>query len=181
MNLRKEKLVKIVLTSVLLALNIVLERFLTFHIESNHYSISVITIAFAAVYLGTPYAITVAALGDIIGAVLFPIGAYSPGFTLTNILTALCICLFIRKRVTVLGSCAAILLNKIFGTLILNSIWVSVLYKGGIDAFPAYMVTRIPQAIIMFAVETIAIILIFHEKSYIRKLLSKVVNKSMSF
>lgn len=179
MKATKTHLVKIVLTSVLIALNIVLERFLTFHIESNHYSISVITIAFAAVFLGTPYSITVAALGDIIGAVLFPIGAYFPGFTLTNILTALCICLFIGKKVTIFGSTAAILLNKIFGTLILNSIWVSVLYRGGIDAFPAYMVTRIPQAIIMFVIETAAIILIFHDKSHVRKLLSRAVNKAI--
>ena len=175
----KRQIFKLVMTSVMIALNIVLERLLTFHIESNHYSISVITIAFAAVYLGTPYAISVAALGDIIGAIMFPIGAYFPGFTLTNILTALCICLFIGKKVTVWGSVVSILINKIFGTLILNSIWVSVLYRGGIDAFPAYAVTRIPQSIIMFVIETAILILIFHEKSHIRKLLNKTLSKTV--
>lgn len=173
MKLSRSGIIKIVLTSAMIALNIVLERFLTFHIESNHYSISVITIVFAALYLGTPYAVSVAALGDIIGAFLFPVGPYFPGFTLTNILTALCICIFLRKRVTVLRCAVAILLNKLFGTLILNSIWVAVLYKGGIDAFPAYMVTRIPQAIIMFLTETVIVLLLFSEKSKIRVMLNK--------
>lgn len=175
----KTHIVKIVLTSVMIALNIVLERFFTFHIESNHYSISIITVAFAAVYLGLPYAITVAALGDIIGALMFPIGAYFPGFTLTNVLTALCICLFIGKKVTVVRSITAVLINKAIGTLILNSIWVSVLYKGGIDAFPAYMVTRIPQAIIMLVIESIILIYIFHEESTVRELLNKSMQRAL--
>lgn len=179
MNFKSKHLFKIVLTSVLIALNIVLERFLTFHIESNHYSISVITVAFAAVFLGTPYSVAVAALGDIIGALLFPIGAYFPGFTLTNILTALVTSLFLRKKVSIINTCTAILINKSIGTLILNSIWVSILYKGGIDAFPAYMVTRIPQAIIMTVVEIAIILIFFHEKSHIRKLLDKPINKAL--
>lgn len=169
---------KIIMTSVLIALNIVLERFLTFQIESNHYSISVITIVFAIVYLGIPHGIAVAALGDIIGAVLFPIGPYFPGFTLTNILTALCIGLFLRNKVNIINTCCSIIINKAFGTLILNSIWVSVLYKGGIDAFPAYMVTRIPQSIIMTVVEIAVILIIFHDKSYIRKTLNRAINKA---
>ncbi len=175
MNINQKQLFKIILTSVLIALNIVLERFFTIHIESNHYSLSIITIAFAAVYLGTPYAVTVAALGDIIGAVLFPIGAYFPGFTLTNILTALCLCFFIRKRVTFLGSITAVFINKAIGTLILNSVWVSILYRGGIDAFPAYAISRIPQALIMFGIEIAILIAFFHEKSKLRKQLNSVI------
>ncbi len=178
MQLKTNNFFKFIMASVLIALNIVLERFLTFHIESNHYSISVVTIVFAIVYLGLPYGIAVAALGDIIGAVLFPIGPYFPGFTLTNILTALCIGLFLRKKVNTLNTSSAILINKALGTLILNSIWVSVLYKGGIDAFPAYMVTRIPQAIIMTVIEIAAILIIFHDKSHIRKMLNRAVNKA---
>lgn len=175
MKFNKSHIFKIVLTSALIALNIVLERFFTIHIESNHYSLSVITVAFAAVFLGTPYAVAVSALGDILGAIISPVGPYFPGFTLTNILTALCIGLFLRKRVTFINTASAILINKTVGTLILNSIWVSLLYKGGIDAFPAYMVTRIPQAVIMTVIEIILILVFFHQNSNIRKLLSKMI------
>lgn len=173
MKFTKSHISKIVFTAVMIALNVVLERFLAFQIESNHITISVITVAFAAVFLGTPYAIAVSAIGDILGAIIAPTGPYFPGFTLTNILTALCIGLLISKNVTIARTTIAIVLNKIFGTLILNSIWVAILYKGGIDAFPAYMVTRIPQAVVMAIVEIVLIILIFHKKSSIRKILSK--------
>ena len=179
MKFNTKHLFKLVMTSILIAINIVLERFWTFHIESNHYSISVITIVFAIVYLGMHYAIAVAALGDIIGALLFPIGAYFPGFTLTNVLTAVCLALLLRKGVGIINTSIAILINKIIGTLILNSIWISVLYRGGIDAFPAYMVSRIPQAVIMLFVEIIVITLIFNDKSHIRKLLDNTIKKAI--
>ena len=175
MKFGKTGITKVVFTAVMIALNIVLERFFAFQIESNHITLSVITVAFSAVFLGTPYAVAVSAIGDILGAIIAPTGPYFPGFTLTNILTALCIGLFISKKVTIIRTSIAIVLNKIFGTLILNSIWVAILYKGGIDAFPAYMVTRIPQAIVMTLVEIVIITLIFHEKSHIRNILSKSV------
>lgn len=179
MKLNRTHLVKIIMTAILIALNVVLERFMAFQIESNHYTVSVITVAFAAVFLGTPYAVTVAALGDILGALIAPTGPYFPGFTLTNVLAALCIALFLRKKVNLLNTSASIVINKIFCTLILNSIWVSVLYKGGIDAFPAYFVTRIPQAIIMAVIEIVIITVLFDDKSHIRKLLNRVVGKSI--
>ena len=178
MKFNTKHLFKLVMTSILIAINIVLERFWTFHIESNHYSISVITIVFAIVYLGMHYAIAVAALGDIIGALLFPIGAYFPGFTFTNIITAVCLALLLRKGVGVINTSLAIFINKAIGTLVLNSIWISVLYRGGIDAFPAYMVSRIPQAIIMLILEIAAILILFHNNSHIRKLLDKTVKKA---
>lgn len=175
MKFGKTGITKIVFTAVMIALNVILERVLAFQIESNHITLSVVTVAFAAVFLGTPYAVAVSAIGDILGAIIAPTGPYFPGFTLTNIITALCIGLLISKKVTIARTSIAIVFNKVFGTLILNSIWVAILYKGGIDAFPAYMVTRIPQAIVMTIVEIVLITLIFHEKSHIRKILSKSV------
>lgn len=177
MNLKTKQLFKLVMASVLIALNIVLERLLTVQTESNHYNLSIITIVFAVVYLGMPYAIGIAALGDIIGALLFPVGAYFPGFTFTNIVTALTLALLLRKNVKILNTSLAVFINKIVGSLILNPLWISILYRGGIDAYPAYMVTRIPQAVIMLFVEIIVITLIFNDKSHIRKLLNKTVKK----
>ena len=177
MNLKTKQLSKLVITAMLIALNVVLERLLTIQTESHHFTLSVITIVFPIVYLGVPYAIAVAALGDIVGALLFPTGAYFPGFTLTNIITALCLCLFLRKKVGIINTSIAVLINKIIGTLILNPIWISILYRGGIDAYPAYMVGRIPQAIIMLIMEIIIIINLFDDESEIRKSLDNVMKK----
>ena len=66
----KTQLIKIIMTAILVSLNVVLERFLAFQFQENHYTVSIITVVFAVVYLGTPYAVIVAALGDILGAII---------------------------------------------------------------------------------------------------------------
>ncbi len=175
MNSKREQLIKIILTAILVALNVVLERVFAFQIESNHISLSVITLGFAAVYLGVPHTVAVATLGDILGAIIAPTGPYFAGFTLSNIIMGICIALFLRKNANPISISLAVIINKILCTLLLNSIWVSVLYKGGIDAFPAYLVTRIPQAIIMTIVEIAVLILLFWNKSTLRKVLDTAV------
>lgn len=164
---------KMILASMLVALDVILERFLAIQVESNHYNIAIVTIVFAAIYLGAPYALSVAALGDIVGALIAPSGPYFPGFTFTNIVAAICLALFMEKKVTVFTVSASIVINKLICTLVLNSLWVSILYRGGVDAFPAYLVTRIPQAIIMGVIEIALLIFVFHDKSKIRHLLDK--------
>lgn len=174
---KKSTLFKIVVTAVLVALNIVLERFLAFQFQNNHYNLSIITIGFAAVFLGMPYSIAVAGLGDLIGALLFPFGPYFPGYTFTNIIIAIIISICISKRANIFTISAATILNKALCTLCLNSLWTSILYKGGVDAFPAYMVTRIPQAIIMGVIDILALTVLFSNKSKIRILIQKAINK----
>ena len=181
MKFNKTHVFKMVLTSVMIALNIVLERFLGFQTGRNHITLSVITIVFPLVFLGLQYAVAVAALGDILGAVISPIGPYFPGYTLTNVIVAVCLGLFLRKKVTILRVVIATVLNKIIGTLLLNSLWVAMTVTGlkitNLGAYLTYMIGRIPQAAIMTGVEIVLIIVVFHEKSHIRKLLSKVMHK----
>ena len=175
MSKKQQQLFRIIVTSVLIALNIVLERLLSYSVWNQSISFSFIPVAFAAAFFGLPYAIAVGGLGDIFGTLLFPIGPYFPGFTFTNIITALCTALFIHKNATLLKISASVFINKIVGSLILNTIWISVLYRGGIDAFYTVMITRLPQAGIMFVVETVIVSLLFSNKSKIRTSLEKMV------
>ena len=124
--------------------------------------------AFAAAVFGAPYAVAVGALGDILGAILFPIGPYFPGFTFTNTLTALCTALFIYKNATILKISISVIINKIIGSLVLNTIWISLLYRGGINAFGAVFITRLPQAGIMTVIEILTLTFLFSNKSKIR-------------
>ncbi|MBR4123607.1 MAG: folate family ECF transporter S component [Clostridia bacterium] len=173
--MKKNYLQKIVLTGILVALNVILERFLAYSVWNMTISFGFITVAFAAAMLGIPYAIAVGGLGDLIGSLLFPFGAYFPGFTLTNILVAACLAIFIYKRATLFNIILATVINKISCTVILNSIWISILYKGGISAFWIVAVPRISQAVILGIVEIIVITLVFSEKSQIRKQLNKLI------
>ncbi|MBR7132886.1 MAG: folate family ECF transporter S component [Clostridia bacterium] len=173
----KQFLFKVVFTSVLIALNVILERFLSYSVWNQSISFSFITIAFAASFLGIPYAIAVGGLGDLIGSLLFPFGPYFPGFTLTNVLAALCTGIFLRKNATILKISASVVLNKIFCTLLLNTLWISILYRGGISDFYTVLVPRLPQAVFMGIIEIIVLIIVFSEKSKIRNILAKNINK----
>ena len=98
---RQQQLFKIILTALLIALNLVLERILpSYKIWNQDISFGFIAVAFAAAFLGTPYAALVAGMGDLIGAILFPFGAYFPGFTLTNVVYGIILAEFIYKNAT---------------------------------------------------------------------------------
>ena len=95
---------------------------------------------------------------------LFPFGTYFPGFTLTNALVGLVFGIFLYKKTNALKITLAVLINKVCFTLLLNSIWISILYKGGIDALWAVIVPRIVTTVPMFFVEIIVLTLLFSDK-----------------
>ncbi len=177
MSKKNSQLFKIILTAMLIALNVVMERFMSFNVWNQSIGFSFITIAFAAVFLGIPYALAVGAFGDIIGALLFPFGTYFIGFTITNVLAAFITAIFIYKKASILNITLSVIINKIITTLCLNSLWITLLYRDNIDAFPAVFLTRVPQAIIMAVVEILIVSLLFTEKSKIRTSLNSVISK----
>ena len=77
------KIKKIVLSSMLLAMLIILSRFISIKTDILVISLSFIPIMMSAIWLGYKYSMLIALLGDLIGAILFPFGPYFPGFTLS--------------------------------------------------------------------------------------------------
>ena len=172
--MKKNQLFKIILTAILVALNVILERFMpSYSVWNNNISFGFITVAFAACYLGVPYAIAVGGLGDLIGALIKPFGPYFPGYTITNMLVGLCLAIFLYKKATVIRIIIATVLNKLVCSLALNTIFISVLYRGGIAAFWVVFVSRIPFVLLMTAVEILVISLLFSQKSKINQLIHK--------
>ena len=75
------------LMGLLIALEIVLSRFLSINAWNIRIGFSFVPIAAAGMLLGPIPAGIVAAAADILGATLFPSGPFFPGFTLTAFLT----------------------------------------------------------------------------------------------
>ena len=172
--MKRNQLFKIILTSVLIALNVILERFVpAYQVWNNNLSFGFITVAFAARYLGTQYAIAVGGLGDFIGALIKPFGPYFVGYTITNMLVGLCFGIFLYKKATVLKISLAVIINKITCSLLLNTVFISVLYRGGIAAFWAVLISRMPFVILTAVVEIVIISLLFTSKSKINHLIKK--------
>ena len=106
--------------------------------------------------LGVPGGLIVGALGDFIGAHLFPAGAYFPGFTLTGALVGVLYALpLYRRKPTVPRVILAVLLATIVN-LFLNSLWLSMLYGsktywGWVTARAGvYLVEAPVQMLVMF-------------------------------
>ena len=78
----------LVTTALLTALEIVLSRFLSIQTQVTKIGFAFVPVVLAAVLLGPLEAGITAALGDFLGAMLFPTGPFFPGFTLTAFLMA---------------------------------------------------------------------------------------------
>jgi ECF transporter S component (folate family) len=88
--------------------------------------------------------------GDFVGAIVFPSGAYFPGFTLTAAMIGLIYGLFLHKKVTPVRIVAAVVISQIVCSLGLNTLWLSMMTGTG---FAALLSTRLIQALVTGAVQ----------------------------
>ncbi len=140
--------------ALLIALEIVLSRFLSINAWNIKIGFSFVPVLVAAIVYGPLEAGIVGALGDFIGALLFPIGAYFPGFTLTAFLTGLVFGFFLHKSQAWWRSIAAIGINQFVLSLLLNTLWISILYG---SPYVPLLMTRIVQCLILTAVQLVCI------------------------
>lgn len=151
----------LVRVAVLVALEIVLARFLSISTEHVRIGFGFVPLAVIAMLYGPLWAAAGAALADFLGAILFPIGPYFPGFTLTAALTGLVFGLFLYRRSRAnkgwLSVVAAVVLNNLVISLFLNTFWISLVYG---SPFAALLPLRIFQAVVMSVVQTVALLLL---------------------
>ena len=114
-------------------------------------------VVIAAILLGPLYAGIVGALADFLGAILFPIGTYFPGFTLTAFLMGLCYGLFLYRSQSFPRIFGAVAVHQLVLSLLLNTLWISLLYG---SPFVPLLVSRLPQCAILAAVQLVVIPLI---------------------
>lgn len=127
----------------LLALEIVLSRFLSISAWNVKIGLSFIPVVFAAMYYGSIPAAVLAALGDLLGATLFPTGPYFPGFTLTAALTGWVYGWLLYRKNNLVNTVAAVVLSQLVLSLLLNTYWLHVLYG---TPFSELLAVRIVQA-----------------------------------
>lgn len=144
----------IVMAGALIALHVVLSRFCSINAWNLKIGFAIVTIFIAACFYGPVYAGIVGALGDFMGAILFPIGAYFPGFTLTCFLTGVLLGLLLHKKRTIPRILCAVLINELILSLLVNTLWISILYG---SPFVPLMSTRIIQCGIIIPVEVVVL------------------------
>ena len=159
---------KLVLMAMLVAIQVVLSRFLSINLWNLKIGFSFVPIALAGMLLGPMGAGLTGMVADIIGATLFPSGAFFPGFTLTAFITAFGYGFFLHKKQDMPHILAAVLFSEIVGTLLLNTKWIAILYG---TAFLPIFVTRVWQAVGMGIVEIVVIKLLAKYVPHLKKTL----------
>lgn len=142
--------------ALLTALEIVLSRFLSISAWNVKIGFSFVPVVLAAILFGPVPAGIVAALGDFLGAILFPIGPYFPGFTLTAFLTGMVFGLLHQKQ-TVGRTVIAVAVNQLILSLLCNSLWISILYS---SPYLPLLGTRAIQCAVLGPVQFVVVTLI---------------------
>ena len=140
----------IVLLGLLAALEVVLSRFLSITLWNQKYGFSFVPLVIAALLFGPVPAGIMAAVADVIGAVLFPTFTFFPGFTLTAFLTGAVFGLFLYRKQSWLRLLAAVAIVQLLLGLLLNSWWLSILYG---SPYLPLLGTRIFQCAVMGSIQ----------------------------
>lgn len=111
-----------------------------------------IPFAVAGFILGPAYAGVIGGIADVLGHFSRPTGPFFPGFTLSNIVTGIIFGLMLyKKKPVVWRVLIATILNAVIVGLLLNTLWLSMLYGKG---FLPLISTRIVKELIMIPINT---------------------------
>lgn len=160
--------------SLLVAMDVVLNRFLSFDTDILRVSFGFIPQSFSAILFGPLVGGISSAIADIIGMIIAPKGPYFPGLTLSSLLTGIIYGLFLYKKPKTLPRITlAVLFIVLFVDLGLNTYWLTILWgKGYLLILP----TRVIKSLLVLPVQVSSIYLLwryagnFVEKNMIYKL-----------
>lgn len=145
---------KLVLMSLLIAIEVILSRFLSISLWNVKIGWAFVPLALSGILLGAYCTAIVAAAADLIGAILFPVGTFFPGFTFTAALNGFIYGYFLHKKQDKKAILLAVLLHQLIGSLLLNSLWLSLLYG---TPFLPLLAPRLVQSVGMGIVQIITI------------------------
>ena len=158
---------KIAISAMLIAFDVIFTRVLALNMPLTKIGLGFAAVMVCGMLYGPGWAAVCAGLGDLVGSLLFPTGAYFPGFTVTAAITGLVFGLLLYKKINFPRIVIAVLSTQLVCELLLNTLFISILYT---KAFTALLATRAIQFVVMSVVE-----IIFAELALDRaKLLQKV-------
>lgn len=149
---------KLVRVAVLIAVQVILSRFLSINAQLLRISFAFIPVYIAAMLYGPVWAAVTDGTADILGALLFPTGPYVPNFTLSAILsgTLYGLCLY-RKDLKWYHAVIPVVVGNLLINTLLGTYWLKVLYGYG---FLAMLPGRLVKNLIMMPIQLAVIYLL---------------------
>lgn len=158
------KIRNIVLLSIFIAMEIILTRFLSVESPIVRISFEFIPLAVSAALFGPWLAGCGAAIADVLGMMIFPKGAFFPGFTLSAFLSGLIYGVFFyKKNITLLRTFTAVLAVTLACSLALNTVWLVLFFHNGAYAT---LVARLIKCAVFVPVQTVMIYFIWKYSAY---------------
>ena len=165
---------KIILTALLLAMLIILSRFLSIKTPLLKISFAFIPTMLCAIWLGAKWMVLLNVLGDIIGATLFPTGAFFIGYTISTAISGLIYGLLLFKKEDDSYTDKQFLIRLIISVVLvtcisnigLNTLWISITTG---KAFIVLLGTRVIKEFVMIPIQIVVIL-------FIEKMLRKPFN-----
>ena len=155
--MKKADVKLLTILGLLIAVQIVLSRFCSVSAWNFKIGFSFVPVVIAAILYGAKAAAAVAGIGDFVGAILIPIGPYFPGFTFTAVLCGICFGLLLHRAQTLGKILAAVAVTQLAGSLLLNSLWISLLYG---TPYAVLLGTRVVQCAVVAPVQLFTIALL---------------------
>ena len=154
---------KIILSALLLALLIILSRFLSIKTPIVTISFSFVPTMLCAIWLGPKWTVLINVLADLIGATLFPFGSFFIGYTITTAVAALIygVLLFKKEEDTytekqfIIRVLLACILVTGIANIGLNTLWLSITTG---KAFMVLIASRLVKELVMIPIKVITII-----------------------
>lgn len=155
--------------AILVALEIVLNRFLSINTAGLKIGFSFVPIVLCAMLYGPGWGAVAYALADLLGAILFPIGAYHPGFTVFAAVRGAVYGYFLYRGNMSIGKfkfkwdkirffpniIVPTAINCIIISLFIDTAWVAMLY--GSKSYWGWFVYRLSQYLVLIPLNIIFI------------------------
>ena len=161
---------QLITLSALVAMDVVLTRFLSVNAWNTRIGFGFVPMVLAAMLYGPLSAGIVAALADIIGAILFPTGPYFPGFTFSVFLMGLVFGYFLYKDRSLWRIVISVLITQFVISLFLTTYWIHMLYGA---KYVPLLATRVVQSAIISAAQIIVIPLLAQTVGRLGKLVKE--------
>ncbi len=145
--------------ALLTALEVVLSRFWSINTMGLKIGFAFVPVVVAANLFGPLHAAAMYAVADFLGSNLFPIGPYHPGFTVCAALMGLTYGFFLHQKsgkTGFLNVLAPVLINQLVFGLLINTIWVTMLY-GDKKNYWGWFLYRLPEYAVLIPVALVLI------------------------
>ncbi len=150
--------------AVLVALEVVLNRFCSIQTPFLKIGFSFVAVVMGAMMYGPLGGAVVGGIGDMVGALMFPFGPYHPGFSICGAMMGVMYGLFLDQSSVRFDNSrlhlwpnviVPVVINCVVFALLLNTLWISQLYDS--KTYLGYFLSRIPQEVGMGCVKLVLI------------------------